>query len=148
MKLTQIAVVLFSVLIVRPAQQTGVGDSKIVLRLVNRKNGKPIRNELPNIKLGNAAPIGPRTDSKGEIIVDIGNVQPFRISVLPNMYFDCRYKRDQTNGGALQLSYSLDEIISTGIVGENLCGKARVSPTPGVLVLYVRPRTFIEAWKL
>jgi len=148
MKLPQMAAALFSLLIACPAQQTSVDVSEIVLRLVNGKDGKAIRNEVPNIKLGDAKPIGPRTDSEGEIVVDISNVRPFEIRVRPNLYFDCRFKHDQMGPGGLQVGYSLDEIISKGIVGENLCGKTRVSPTPGVLVLYMRTRTFMENWKL
>src|SRR5208337_4381848 len=106
MKLPQMVAVLFSLLVVSSAQQTGVGASKIVSRLVNGKNGKAIRNEAPNINLGGADPILPRTDSKGEITVDISNVQPFEARVRPNYYFDCHFKRDQMGPGGLQVSYS------------------------------------------
>jgi hypothetical protein len=44
----------------------------------------------------------------------------------------------------MQVKYSLEEIITTGVVSENLCGKHRIDPVPGVLVLYVRARTFME----
>jgi hypothetical protein len=149
MKLTHIFAVMLSLLVVCPARQTGAGASKIVLRLLDGKNGKAIKNEYPNISLGHAGPNwAARTDFKGEIIVDISNVQLFEIRVRPNYYFDCRFKRDQMGSGGLQVSYPLDEIISKGIVGENLCGKTRALPTPGVLVVCVRPRTFMEKWKL
>jgi hypothetical protein len=74
--------------------------------------------------------------------IDISDVRPFEIRVSPSDHFDCRFKRDFSNGNLVR--YSLAEIISRGVVGENLCGKARISPEPGVLVIYVRPRTFIE----
>ena len=102
---------------------------------------------VTNVWLGDAKEFSlQRTDGKGEIVIDVRNVQPFEIRVLPSTYADCRFKGDQMSGRLVR--YSLAEIISTGVVGENLCGKTRVSPTPGVLVVYVRPRSFIEAWKL
>lgn len=65
---------------------------------------------------------------------------------MPNYYFDCRNKQDTIAGRDIQ--YSLDKIISEGIVGGNLCGKQHAKPLPGVLVVYVRPRTFMEKFLL
>jgi hypothetical protein len=150
MTLPRIAVVLLSLLVVCPAQQTGVSSGKIILRMLNGKTGKPIwRHDVTNIWLGDAKQFSlQRTDAKGEIVIvmDIGNIHPFEIGVMPSTYADCRFKGDQTSGRLVR--YSLDDIISKGVVGENLCGKTRVSPTPGVLVVYVRRRTFIEGMKL
>jgi hypothetical protein len=146
MKLSQIAAVLLSLLVTCPAQQGGEVSGKIVLRILNGKTGKPIwRHDYPNIWLGNAA-VKQRTDSRGEIIIDVSNAQPPEIRFLPNTYFDCRSKRDNTSFS--KVKYPLHEIISKGVVGENLCGTDHVSPTPGVIVMYVPPRTFIELWNL
>ena len=148
MKLSRIAAVLLSLLVVCAGQQAGDGSGKIILRMLNGKTGKPIwRHDVTNVWLGDAKEFSlQRTDGKGEIVIDVRNVQPFEIRVLPSTYADCRFKGDQMSGRLVR--YSLAEIISKGVVGENLCGKTRVSPTPGVLVVYVRPRSFIEAWKL
>lgn len=35
--------------------------------------------------------------------------------------------------------YRVQEILRTGVVAENACGKARNQPAPGVLIFYVRP---------
>ena len=48
----------------------------------------------------------------------------------------------------MTVKYSLEEIRRQGVAGDNLCGKLQVALTPGVLVLYVRPRTFLEKWRL
>jgi hypothetical protein len=148
MKLSRIGIVLLSLLVLCPAQQTSVGSGKIILRMLNGKTGKPIRRpDIANIWLGDAKELSlQRTDAKGEIAIDIGDVHPFEIRFLPDTYADCRYKGDQIRGRLVR--YSLTDIISKGVVGENLCGNTRVSPTPGVLVVYVRPRTFIEGMKL
>jgi hypothetical protein len=147
MNVSKMAVLLLLLLVVCPAQQEAAVAGKIVLRMLNGKTGKPIwRHDYANIWLGNAAVFNRSTDSRGEVIIDVSNVQPPEIRFLPNTYFDCRSKRDNTS--FREVKYSLDEIISKGVVGENVCGKTRVSPTPGVLVMYVRPRTFIEGWNL
>ena len=127
------------------AQDAGFG--KIVVRLLNGKNGRPLRNEYPSIWLGNASGINPKTDANGQITVDISRVQPRTVRVLGNYYVDCR-PRGRDKLATMNVSYSLDEIIAKGIVTENDCGKSQVDPIPGVLVLYLRPMTFIEKWEL
>jgi len=127
-----------------PAQNT----PSIVIRFLNGKNGQPIRDKQVTIGLGKGGAVSRDADSEGEIVLDLPNVEPRELRVRPDDYFDCRFKHDQMGPGGLELSYSLDEIISKGIVGDNVCGKVRVLPTPGVLTLYLRPRTFMEGMKL
>jgi hypothetical protein len=47
-----------------------------------------------------------------------------------------------------KVKYSIDQILELGIVTENACGKTRAKPIPGVLTLYVRPRTWEEIMEL
>ncbi len=126
-----------------PAQQ-----SKIVIRLLNGKNGHPISDTSVNVWLGNeisASLMVP--DAEDEIGLDLAGVEPRTIRVAPNMRLDCRSTNGHSPPGD-QIPYSLDEILSKGIVGENVCGKATASPTPGVLILFFRPMTFYERWML
>jgi hypothetical protein len=115
---------------------------------LNGKNGKPISDKQVTIQLGTSGSFFLDADSKGEIVLDISNGETRELRVRPDIYFDCRFKHDQMGSGGLNVEYSLDEIVSKGAVGDNFCGKARVSPTPGVLTLYLRPRTLIEGFKL
>jgi|SRR5271155_531596 len=133
----------------QPVQNPGAEATTrtIKLRLLNEKNGRPIKNENPNIWIGDAAsPNNPYTDSHGEIVVSVTDTRSQELRILPGWYADFRFKGDSEAGG--QVKYSLEEIIITGIVGENLCGKHRIGPIPGVVVLYVRPRTFMEKFFL
>ncbi len=126
-----------------PAQQ-----SKIVIRLLNGKNGHPIGDASVNVWLGgeiSASLMIP--DAKDEIGLDLAGVEPRTLRVAPNMRFDCRSSNGHSPPGD-QIPYSLDEILSKGIVGENVCGKAKASPTPGVLILFFRPMTFYGRWML
>jgi hypothetical protein len=122
--------------------------SSIVIRLLNGKNGKPIIDKQLNIRLGNNNALSGDPNSQGEVVVDIVNVEPRELRVRPNNDFDCRFKQDQMGPGGLDLKYSLDEIVSKGVVGDNHCGKAYVLPTPGILTLYLRPRILMEGFSL
>jgi hypothetical protein len=148
MKLFRIAVVLLTLLVVCPAQQEGQSSGKIIVRMLNGRTGKPIRRkDNINVWLGDAKTFSLLlTDAKGEITIDIGNIQPFEIRVHPGNYVDCRFKGYGMDGRSVR--YSLEEITSQGVVSENVCGKTRVPPTPGVLVVYVRPLTLIEGMKV
>jgi hypothetical protein len=151
MKLCSAVLVLFTLVAVRVAARPPIdqdaASSKVVLRLLNGKNGKPLRNEYPSVWLGNASYINPKTDANGEIALDISRVQPRTVRVFGNYYVDCR-PRGSDKQTPMNVSYSLDEIVATGIVTENDCGKYHVGPIPGVLVLYLRPMTFKEKWEL
>jgi hypothetical protein len=126
-----------------PAQQ-----SKIVIRLLNGKNGHPISDASVNVWLGNDISAWQKVpDAKDEIVVDLAGVEPRTIRVAPNMRMDCRSSNGHSPPGD-KIPYSLDEILSKGIVGGNVCGKATASPTPGVLTLFFRPMRFYERWLL
>lgn len=79
--------------------------------------------------------------------MDVRSTQPHALAVLPDFRFDCRSKEDTSILGRT-LKYPLDDIVSKGVVGNNLCGKVTVAPVPGVLILFVRPRTFKEKFEL
>lgn len=104
-------------------------------------------DELPNIWFDDAKDaINFHTNAEGEIKVAISSPEPQNIRFLPNHYVDCRYAKDRVGG--LRLKMPLAEIISKGLVGGNLCGKQHAAPTPGVLVMYVRKRTWVEGMRL
>ncbi|MGC1415992.1 MAG: hypothetical protein WA817_11955 [Candidatus Acidiferrum sp.] len=121
--------------------------AKIVVRILNGKTGWPIWSESPNIWIGGSnSVINPWTNWKGEISLELPKVASREVRVLPDWYADCRYSGDQEEGA--KVKYSIDEILEHGIVTENVCGKKRAKPVPGVLILYARPRTWKEKWEL
>lgn len=139
MKLSLIAVFLFTTGLC-PAQQV----TKVVVRFVDGTNGKPIKDKGVNIYAGHEKVTWGDTDSKGRIELEIRSGQPRELGIGPDFVFDCRLMRDSNILLARTLKYPLDEIVTKGIVGENLCGTATASPTPGELILFVRPRTSKE----
>lgn len=124
----------------------GCTGQTITVRLLNGKNGKPITDREFNIWLGDRGNVLRNTDSNGEIKMYIADVTPRTIRVLPDFRFDCRSKQDFGRGDRIE--YSLDEILSRGVVSQNLCGSAESRLYPGVLIIFVRPRTFMEKWRL
>jgi hypothetical protein len=120
----------------------------VTVRLLNGKSGKPIKKDFPNIGVGDTGCRGnPKTDTRGEVVLSVDIKRDRYIRASPNYYADCRVKDDQYNT-IDETKYSLEDIFVHGIVSNNFCGKSRVAPTPGVLVIYVRPRTFLEKWRL
>ena len=131
------------------AQNTTDTSTKvtIVVRFLNGKTGKPITNDTPNVWFDDSPlPTNHHTDGNGEVVLSMPSPLPLAIRALPNRYADCRSKSDSVDG--MTVKYSLEEIRRHGLAGDNLCGKLQVSLTPGVLELYVRPRTSLEKWRL
>jgi hypothetical protein len=123
-------------------------QSRIVIRMLNGKNGHPIGDASVNVWLGNeVSALQKIPDANDEIGLDLAGVEPRIIRVMPNMRMDCRSSNGHSPDGE-KIPYSLDEILSKGIVGANVCGKATASPTPGVLILFFRPMKFYERWML
>jgi hypothetical protein len=121
-------------------------EGHITIRLLNGRTGKAIRDKSFNVWLGNGKMLLLTPNQNGEIVLDASNVQPREIRVLPNTRFDCRFERDVSSGS--RITYSLNEILSRGAVTENFCGNHTASPTPGVLTVFLRPRSFIELFKM
>jgi hypothetical protein len=131
-----------------PAQSASSDQSvhKITVRFLNGKTGKPIKDDVPNFWFGDTiGAMNYPTNSKGEVILRATGTDK-EIRVLPNLYADCRFKSDTPTGRLIE--YSVQEIDAHGIVSDNVCGTHHISPIPGVLVIYVRPRTFMEKWRL
>jgi len=121
-------------------------QSKIVIKMLNAKNGHPISDASVNIWLGDDYLLKV-PDAKDEIGLDAAGVEPRTLRVAPNMLMDCRSSNGHSPYGD-RIPYSLDQILSKGVVGANVCGKAAASPTPGVLILFFRKMTFYERWAL
>lgn len=122
------------------APKTGGLDVLITIKVLNGKSGKPVWRESPNVYIGDSIQnVNPRTDRHGQAKLRIpANAETIKIS--PNWGHECRPVTTPP-------SYSVAEILQKGIVAQNSCGVATVSPMPGVLVFYERPSTWRErAW--
>ena len=142
MRPSQLSVLLILATVLCPAQDGAT--TRITLRYLNGKNGKPMRDAQTNVWTPDSKPFSRLADSNArDVIWEFTQTRPVGFGVLPNHLFECRFKRDEMGGRSV--NYSLDEIVTHGIVGVNLCGKIALPPTPGALILFVRPKTFREA---
>ncbi|HEX2917051.1 MAG TPA: hypothetical protein VHN81_00935 [Edaphobacter sp.] len=115
---------------------------EIHVRVINGKNGKPIRDEKLNVSTGENDANLMATNETGTIVLHIDSGA--RLGVISNLYVTCQpYKP-----GESWRFYSVDEIVSKGISQANTCSHIRVSAKPGELILFERPRTFWEGMRL
>jgi hypothetical protein len=143
MKLLLNTALLFSLAgILCPAEQPNTSNpavNEIIVRVLNGTDGKPIKNEVLGVLLGNGRPKNYRTDRNGEVFLSIAGVQTREIQVwLTNFYIDCETYGDESGQS---VSFSLDEITSKGTVAANRCGQDRRQPSPGILIVYRRKMT-------
>ena len=119
--------------------------AEIHIRIVNGKNGRPIKNETLRVWTARDhidADLWP-TDATGTVLLKVdGNAQ---IAVDANLYANCRVlPQDQQPS---QLLYSVAEVLNKGISTENTCGPVRVAAKPGELILFERSFTLLEKVK-
>ena len=122
------------------------GDT-LIIRLLNGKTGKPVKNSVINVWLEDTqvAALNPTTDSNGEIHLRTANAQRKTLRFLPGNSVDCRYQKGQLFE---PVKFPIQEILSHGVVAPNLCGNATATPSPGLLVIFVRNLTLMEKWRL
>jgi hypothetical protein len=113
----------------------------ITVRTVNAHTDIPVWwRSSPIICVGSAtydACIAKKGDFFGDVRVDVSHADIPTILVSED-FVSC------SGGGR----YSIEEIISHGIVSENDCGKAKRQPKPGILVIYVVPMRIKELWEM
>ena len=115
--------VLLSSVLFAQAQEIPRSKQEITVRVVDGVTGLPEWFEFPNIWIGSStSPSNPRLNFLGEV--------------------QNGYRGDVDKGRKFR--YSLDEILETGVVVENVCGWVHAKRQPGVIVFYVRHRTLAE----
>jgi hypothetical protein len=131
-------VLLFAVyLFARPAL-----SQTITLKAVNGKSGKPLPNQRLLVFAGGDAKevrlqkhfYDLKTDALGVATLVVDDETIKRIQVWVDFQHLCQSIPNSQ-------SFGLDEIASTGLQTPNDCGSATESRTPGLLVIYARPRT-------
>jgi len=128
-----------------PAQDAPLPQSNvsITVKVLNGKTGLPVWRESANIWIDDDPQMNPKTNLLGTVKIKIPG-KAVQLTITPNWAHECRWDgKPNTKFGD---SYSVAEILSTGVVSDNFCGATKVAPTPGVLVFYERPTTWKERW--
>lgn len=115
----------------------------IIIKVLNGKTGKPVWRESPNIWIDKDALIDPYTNLLGKAKIKVSS-NAAQLWITPDFGHECRWK--DGDNSKMTVSYSIAEILRTGVVSQNFCGAGTIAPTPGVLVFYELPSTWRELW--
>ena len=143
----------------------------IRIKLLNGKNGHPLTGKCVNVWVGNgrkdamALPanqdgVASLTLTQNDAQVDtqhvwkacglLGVINPtvkYSDQIKINTsYVSCEPHTSDFSWLAIK-AFSTKEIVQSGIVTPNTCGKAKASPEPGEITLFVRPLTWWEKLK-
>jgi hypothetical protein len=129
-------------------------DQSIRIRVLDGRNGHPVTKERVNVWVGDkpaamgfggeggVARLLP-TDKNGEVSVPIPEDHADWIEIEADYYFDCRpFRKD-----APRPVYAVNEVLQSGVVTDNTCGKFRAEPKPGEITFLVRPLHWWEAFR-
>ena len=123
---------------------TTLRAQEIRIRVLDGRNGHPIGDERVNVLFDaerSARLVS--TDRSGVAVVNVGSDQVDQIRITGDNYVPCQpHPKDSPF-----LSYSAKEVLRSGVASLNLCGKIEVSPKPGELIFFVRPRSFLERFR-
>jgi hypothetical protein len=145
---------------------------QIQLKLMNARNGKPIRGECVNVWTGTGRDrhLVAETNNDGIAILQLGQgeilaetackgweprgpVSPDSDALMlaPNWRVACQEYTKVILGEPISNpltrmpAYPIKEILKSGVSAANTCGRFRQQAKPGELILFVRSRTFFEA---
>lgn len=112
---------------------------QITIKVINGHNGKPLKGTTVDVWFGRKAsppPTQVRTTNEGNASLLVPESVE-TIVIAGQRVGDCRAGNPKSyiEGNV----YRIQDILRTGVVAQNKCGKARNQPTHGVLVFYVRP---------
>lgn len=116
-----------------------LAEQQIKIKVFDGRNGKPRKNTTVNIWYGAKIvppPTQVATENNGNAFLNVpGSTE--RILITGQWVADCRAvkRRNYIEENA----YRVQDILKTGVVAQNLCGKLQAQSTPGTLLFYVRP---------
>jgi hypothetical protein len=146
------------------------------IKVLDGRNGHPAAKECLNVSIGNwhGADVVAKTGKDGIAVLHLVNDKSEAEAACPGWPAQASRPADaetiaivsgssvtcQTYGKAppgpagradlkqVVPTYSITKILKSGVAAANTCGKVRVPAQPGELVLFVRPLTWWEKWKL
>lgn len=133
--------VLLSALLLHCAASAQLQVSRVQIRVLSGYGGKPIAHAgtstlmLPETTF--SVPIVMRTDRNGTASMLVLSTGKLEVTV-PH-HATCEYKRRSERKSNGPSAYSVQQILTSGVLGKDHCGHPRVQPTPGVLTVFVRP---------
>jgi hypothetical protein len=117
----------------------------VTVQFLNGRNGTPIAKGVRiwayfNNETGRHI-LDLHTDRQGEVQFDTNGAKTFQVS--PVGYIPC----GEQPVGSSPRDYAIDEILKTGLLTRNTCGRINAEPLRGRLSYFVRPATWWELFK-
>jgi hypothetical protein len=117
----------------------------VTVQFLNGRNGKPIANGVRiwvyfNNETGRHI-LELHSDRQGEVKFDPTGAKTFQVS--PVGYIPC----GEQPVGSSPRDYAIDEVLKTGLLTQNNCGRINAEPLRGKLLYFVRPATWWELFK-
>jgi len=132
-----------AILVLTGVLAVSAGAQEIRIRVLDGRNGSPVPKEEVQIWLDrkSVSPIVLRLDRDATARIRVNPDVTPALRVQSTSYIDCRPLRDITvdRTSPSWLPYSLANVLKSGLVLPNKCGKVTAKAEPGELVLFVRP---------
>ncbi len=125
----------------------GFGDvgraQSVIVRFLNGRNGKPITDARVYVALDNKRqqPLDLSTDRNGEVQFETNGAQNFQVVAIGHVACG-----DDTIS-APHREYSIAEILKSGLLTQNNCGRGNYEPLRGRLLYFARRLTFWEMFR-
>jgi len=131
-------VVLTLPLFVVPA---ALSQQQFTVKALDARNGHPLKNVRIDIWFGERASGVPRQSTTGPDGTTIFTVPEGERAFVTSGEFiaDCRGGNVAGKSYIDRNVYSVDEVLTTGTVGKNQCGKATAQPIRGTFTFFLRP---------
>jgi hypothetical protein len=115
-------------------QEQSNRTTPIEVRVLNAHSGKPMRKHKFFVRSQDV-----ETDDNGVFKLQVNLDEKLEFNTVDFLLWcDAQHQNIYT------APYSAKDIIGAGVVAPNFCGKAKDKPTPGVLILYMRP---LHSWE-
>lgn len=131
----------------RETDDSSVGslrEQDVRIRVLDGRSGHPISDEHVQVWFNSIK--GPAldlpTDKDGYAALSLSQGVE-SLFIFTDFYYDCRPFRKNVS----KPSYAVAEILKTGVVAENVCGKFTTEPKRGELTFFVRPLHWWESFR-
>jgi hypothetical protein len=122
-------------------------SQQIIVKALNGRNDHPLKNARIDIWFGervSGVPRQSKTGQDGTTLVTVPEGE--RTFVAAGEFIaDCRGGNVAGKSFIDRNIYSIDQVLSTGLVGENQCGKATAQPVRGTFTFFLRPLHWWES---
>jgi hypothetical protein len=123
-----------------------LAQQQITVKVLDGRNGHPLENVVIDVWFGDRAIGSPQQSRTGRDGTTLFTVPAGERTFVAAGEFiaDCRGGNVAGKSFIDRNVYSVDDVLKTGIVGENQCGKVTAQPVRDTFTLFLRPLRWWE----